>query len=72
MVAAAKDAVRSTQSLAGQKSKRIREETADIRSRWSIGQRHYRARLALELQHRLFCEAVCAGTAPLNEGTLSQ
>jgi hypothetical protein len=31
----------------------IRNQAAEIRNRWSVGERHHRARLALRLQERL-------------------
>lgn len=42
----------------------IRDMTADIRAGWSIGQRHHRARLALNFQRRLFGDFVCTAESP--------
>jgi hypothetical protein len=37
----------------------IRDLTAEIRHEWTIGERHYRARMALLLQERLVSRLSC-------------
>ena len=39
----------------------IRHMAAEIRTAWSLGERHHRARLAMQLQQRLFQEILCDG-----------
>jgi hypothetical protein len=51
MVTAAK-----THSMPQPSHTSIRNLTAEIRSGWTLGERHHRARLALLLQHRLLAE----------------
>ncbi len=39
----------------------IRNMTAEIRTSWSLGERHHRARLAMRQQERLLQEILCDG-----------
>jgi hypothetical protein len=43
--------------------KAIRNLTAEIRHGWTVGERHYRARLALALQYHLATELRCCQRA---------
>ncbi len=48
----------ATRELGGPTTKAIRSLTREIRNNWTVGERHYRARLAMLLQYRLFMSGV--------------
>jgi hypothetical protein len=44
----------------------IRHMTAEIRTGWSMGERHHRARLAMQLQQRLLQEILWDGVTKIS------